>query len=100
MSNWKMGFVGAALSLCAAPLASAAEIIIHEPPPAVVEEGPPRARRGYVWTGNHYEWRHNRYVHVRGHWVRERHGYEWAPGRWERRDDRYHWHRGEWHPHR
>ena len=45
-----MGLVGAALSLCAAPLASAAEIIIREAPP-VVEEAPPQPRRGYVWTG-------------------------------------------------
>jgi hypothetical protein len=99
MSKWKIGLVAVGLSLCAAPFASAAEIVIRTAPPAV-EEAPRPERRGYVWTGDHYQWRHHRYVLVRGHWVRERRGYEWAPSRWERRDDRYYFHRGEWHTHR
>ena len=103
MANWKKGLAGLALMLCMAPVASAAEVIINdgptEAPPIVREEAPPY-RRGYVWTGDHYEWRHHRYVRVHGRYVRERRGYDWAPGRWERHENRYQWHGGEWHPHR
>ena len=103
MKSWKVGLAGLAMWLGAAPLASAAELVIHtgprEPPPEVREE-PPAARRGYVWDVAHYEWRHGHYVRIRGHYVRERRGSEWVPGHWEHREDRYHWHHGEWHPHR
>ena len=107
MTNWKLGLAGVALaslgmSSLAAPKAQAAVLIIHagrdEPPPAreerVVE------RRGYVWSGGHYGWRHRRYVWTRGRYVHARRGHEWAPGRWERHDGHYDWHDGEWHRHR
>ena len=107
MTNWKLGLAGLALtslgfSALAPSTAQAAVLIIHagrdEPPPPreerVVE------RRGYVWNGGHYGWRHHRYVWTRGRYVHERRGREWAPGRWERHEGHYDWHDGEWHPHR
>ncbi len=100
MKSWKIGLLGFGLCwLGAAPVASAAEIVIRDAPPEIHEEAPP-TRRGYVWDGSHYEWRHGRYVRVRGRYIRQRRGAEWVPGHWEHREDRYRWHRGEWHPHR
>ena len=103
MTSWKVGLAGLALWLGAAPIASAAEVVVRtgprEAPPEIREEPPP-ARRGYVWDGTHYEWRHGRYVRVRGHYVRERRNAEWVPGHWEHREDRYQYHRSEWHPRR
>ncbi len=100
MTSWKIGLVGLGLWLGAAPVVSAAEVIIRDAPPEYREEAPPPARRGYVWDHGHYEWRHGHYVRVHGRYIRERRGYEWVPGHWEHRDDRYYWNRGEWHPHR
>jgi hypothetical protein len=106
-THWKAALAGLAIttlgfaSIGAQP-AQAAVIVIHGGPDA---PPPPReervvVRRGYAWQPGHWEWRHHRYVWVRGHHVRERRGHDWAPGRWERHDDHYDWHRGEWHPHR
>jgi YXWGXW repeat-containing protein len=109
MSKVRAGLAGLALSTLSlvsvgARPAAAAVVIVHdgprEAPPPEIREQRARERRGYVWDGGHYEWRHRRYVWSRGHYVRERRGYEWAPGRWERHEDHYDWHRGEWHPHR
>jgi len=96
--------LGLPLSVVADPIAAAAVVIIHDgprdAPPAPREEhyGP---RRGYVWVGGHWEWRHHRrYYWSRGHYVRERRGYDYVPGRWERHEDHYDWYRGEWYPRR
>ena len=107
MTNWKLGLAGLALSslgisALAAPTAQAAVLIIHagqsEPPP--MREERVVERRGYVWDGGHYGWRHHRYAWTRGHYLHQRRGHEWAPGRWERHEDHYDWHHGEWRPHR
>jgi len=107
MTNWKLGLIGLAISslgisALASPTAQAAVLIIHagrnEPPP--VREERVVVRRGYVWDGGHYGWRHHRYVWARGHYMHERRGHEWAPGRWERHQDHYDWRDGEWHRHR
>jgi hypothetical protein len=104
MASWKMGLAGLALSslgmsALAAPMAQAAEVVIHggrdEPPPARHERVV--MRRGYVWDGGHYGWRHHRYVWTRGRHMRERRGYGWAPGGWQRHEDHYDWHDGGWH---
>jgi len=101
--NLKMGLAGLALSslgmsALAVPAAQAEVVIIHggrdEPPP--VREEHVVVRRGYVWDGGHYGWRHRRYVWTRGHYVHERRGYGWAPGRWQRHEDHYDWHAGGW----
>jgi hypothetical protein len=55
-------------------------------------------RRGYVWNGGYYGYRHNRYSWTPGRLVHERRGRDWQDGRWERHDDHYDWYRGEWRP--
>jgi hypothetical protein len=106
MSSWKSAFFGLSLSLVVltGPAATAAVVVIHDGPrdaPPSPREEHYRPRRGYVWTGGRWEWRHHhRYVWSRGHYARERRGYEYAPGRWDRHEDHYDWHDGEWHPRR
>ena len=107
MTNWKLGLAGVALaslgmSSLAAPKAQAA-VFDHSRRArraAAAREERVVERRGYVWSGGHYGWRHRRYVWTRGRYVHERRGHEWAPGRWERHEDHYDWHDGEWHRHR
>lgn len=69
----------------------------RDAPPALREEHR-QERRGYVWDGGHYGWRHGRYVWTGGHLEHERRGREWRPGRWERHEDHWDWYRGEWYP--
>lgn len=108
LPHWKgvlTGLVLGTLSFASigASTANAAVVVIHDGPRAAPPH--PReerviVRRGYVWSGGHYEWRHHRYVWVRGHHLRERPGYDWVPGHWEHHEGHYDWYRGEWHPHR
>src|SRR5579872_2382402 len=76
-------------------LASAGYRGPHEAPPPRHEEVV-RVRGGYVWTGGHYGWRHNRYEWSGGRYVRERRGWGWRDGAWEPREDRYEWRPGRW----
>jgi hypothetical protein len=77
-------------------VAEAAVVVVREAPPAPRHEVVPAARRGYVWSPGHWEWRHNRYVWMRGTWLRERHGYVYNAPAWEERDGRWHMQRGGW----
>ena len=99
-----MALLGLMLTVSAAPIASAAVIVIHngprDAPPTAVEERPGRSRRGYIWVGGHHRWRRNHYYWNHGHYARERRGYEYAPGHWDHHEDHYDWYDGEWHPHR
>lgn len=65
------------------------------PPPARFERVPP-PRQGYVWAPGHYEWRGNRYVWMRGTWVRARPGYVYRAPQWRERDGRWVYRRGDW----
>ncbi|MEO8652887.1 MAG: hypothetical protein ABI409_02060 [Ramlibacter sp.] len=88
-----MGAIVAASSLMTLmPTAANAQytaVVRTEPPPAV-QEAVPAPRPGYVWAPGHQEWRGDRYVWVRGHWLAERAGYAYREPRWVQRGN------GEW----
>lgn len=81
-----------------APLPAAAEVSVYldVAPPAPRHEVIPAPRRGYVWQPGFWDWRGQRHVWVRGHWMRERPNMFWHPSRWERRDGRWHLEKGRW----
>ena len=82
------------------PSVASADVFVRVAPPAPRYEAVPAPRHGYTWAPGYWDWRHNRYHWVGGHWVRERPGYVYyAPswvehdGRWHRQDSR--WARGD-----
>jgi hypothetical protein len=79
-----------------AAVADAAVVVVREAPPPPRNEVVPTARHGYVWAPGHWEYRHNRYVWVRGNWMRERHGYHYNSPNWVERDGRWVMERGGW----
>jgi hypothetical protein len=83
--------VAAGSLMGAMPAANAqysATIQVAPPPP--LHEVAPQPRSGFVWTPGHHEWRGDRYVWMRGHWMPERYGYEYREPRWIQRGN------GEW----
>jgi hypothetical protein len=83
-------------SIAFMPIPASAQIYIDVAPPAPRHEVVPAHRAGYVWQPGYYDWRGNRHVWVRGHWVRERQGMYWHPSRWEQRDGRWYLEKGRW----
>ena len=81
------------------PLQASADvgIFVDVAPPPPRHELIPAPRHGYVWAPGFWNWRHGRYVWVRGHWMREQRGMYWHPDRWENRDGRWVLERGGWH---
>jgi hypothetical protein len=77
-------------------LPAVADVVIRTAPPPPRDEVVPAARHGYVWAPGHWEWRHGRYVWVRGSWLRERHGYAYHAPTWVERDGRWVMERGGW----
>jgi hypothetical protein len=71
-------------------------VIVRQAPPALREEHPPAARRGYAWAPGHWIWRNNHYVWNRGTYVRERRGYTYNAPTWHERDGRWEMQRGAW----
>jgi len=83
-----------------APPAAAAQVSVGigvrvGPPPPRFEHAPP-PRRGYVWAPGYWDWRHGRYVWMRGSWVRERHGYRYNAPQWHERNGRWYREQGGW----
>jgi hypothetical protein len=58
-------------------------------PPELRYERQPRARRGYVWSPGHWQWRNNRFRWVKGSYVRVRAGYTYQQPSWVQRDGRW-----------
>lgn len=89
-------------SLLAGPLgavtapAAASVVIVREAPPAPRAERMPQARRGYVWAPGHWARNNNRYVWVRGKYIRERKGYVYSAPAWRERDGRWQMEGGIW----
>ncbi len=79
------------------PASAAVGVYVDVAPPPPRHEIVPAPRHGFVWDPGYWEWRHGRYVWVRGHWVRERHGMYWHPSHWLERDGRWVLERGGWH---
>ena len=80
------------------PLPSGADVSVQlnfGPPPERVEVIP-APRRGYIWTPGYWDWRGNKHIWVRGHWIREREGYAYQPHRWAEREGRWSLERGRW----
>jgi hypothetical protein len=71
-------------------------IDINIAPPAPQVEVVPGPRPGYVWAPGYWDYRGNRHVWIRGHWIGERRGYRWVPDRWEQRGPHWHHERGHW----
>jgi len=71
------------------------------PPPPPRHEFSPRHRHGWVWVPGHYHWRHRlqRYVWVRGYWVRNRPGYVYMAPIWEQDGDRWRYRPLRWDRH-
>jgi hypothetical protein len=78
------------------PLPATAQVYIQVAPPPPRHEVMPAERRGYVWQPGYWDWRGQRHVWVKGHWVKERKGMYWHPNRWEQRDGRWVLERGRW----
>lgn len=75
---------------------AAREVWVREAPPEPRNEVVPGERRGYAWAPGHWAWNHNRYVWVKGNWVRERRGYAYTPHAWVEQDGRWRMHGGNW----
>lgn len=78
------------------PVPASAQIYLEFAPPAPRHEVIPRHRPGYVWQEGYWDWRGQRHVWVRGHWVRERPGMYWHPSRWVEYNGRWYFERGRW----
>lgn len=97
--------LAASAAFAAIPLPVSADVGVYldVAPPPPREEVVPAPRHGLVWEPGYWDWRHGRYVWVRGHWIRERHGMYWHPSHWENRGghwvlERGGWHRERWEP--
>jgi hypothetical protein len=76
---------------------AAVDFYVNVAPPPPREEVVPAPRHGFAWDPGYWDWRHGRYVWVRGHWIRERHGMYWHPSHWVERDGHWVLERGGWH---
>jgi hypothetical protein len=91
--------------LCAAPLASFAQIgigvSVHIAPPALpVYVQPPCPTAGFLWTPGYWDYGTDGYFWVPGVWVAPpRVGVLWTPGYWGVEGGVYGWHGGYWGPH-
>lgn len=68
----------------------------YGPPPPPRREMVPPPRRGQVWVGGHWEWRHGRHAWVPGYWVRARPGYVYRQPAWVDHGGRWEMRRGGW----
>jgi hypothetical protein len=69
------------------------------PPPLLIDQQPPCAEDGDIWTPGYWSWRTG-YFWVGGMWVRPpRAGLLWTPGYWEYAGALYAFHAGYWGPH-
>lgn len=75
---------------------SAAAVVVREAPPAPRAKRVPAARRGYVWSPGHWQWRHKHHVCSRGSWVRERRDNVYNASAWQEHDGRCEMQRGGW----
>ena len=100
--NFRKLLIGAAIasSLGAVTLPANADVGIYVDvsPPAVRHERVPAARTGYVWAPGHWDWRGNRHVWVKGHYVRERAGYVYYAPQWRHDGGRWNLQREYWGP--
>ncbi len=94
--QWLLGALVAA-SIGSVALPAAAAVYVDIAPPAPRYEVVPAARPGFVWAPGYWDWRHGRYVWVKGHFIREHHGMYWHPHRWEQVDGRWVMREGGWH---
>lgn len=85
-----------ASSLYVLPMPAAAETYIKVAPPAPRHEKAHSHRNGHVWVPGYWDWRGQRHVWVKGHYVRERPGYVYHAHRWQERDGRWVLERGRW----
>jgi len=76
------------LALCLTPAIAMAQVIVRiAPPPPIheVHDHPPHD--GWVWHEGHHRWDGQRYVWVKGFWVRPPHpGAVWVAHHWEQRN--------------
>ena len=75
---------------------AAAEAVVRVAPPAPRSEAVPAARRGYIWSPGHWEWRRQQHVWVGGSWLRDRPGYAYQAPTWSQRDGRWAMQPGRW----
>ncbi len=93
------------LLLCAAPIASFAQIGIGvsirlAPPALPVYAQPPCPTSGFLWTPGYWAYGPAGYYWVPGVWVAPpRPGVLWTPGYWGFAGGLYGWHAGYWGPH-
>lgn len=80
----------------AKPVKADTDIYLNFGPPAVRYEAVPAARPGYVWAPGYWDWRGNRHVWVRGHYVRERPGYVYYAPRWSYSNGGWYLQRERW----
>jgi hypothetical protein len=64
------------------------------PPPARVENVPPKA--GYIWAAGHWEWNGHSWAWITGSYIFERRGQHWTPDRWEESGSQWHFVEGRW----
>lgn len=86
-------------TVLAVPAAASANPVVTlqiGPPPPPRFEIAPQARRGYVWSPGHWEWRRGSYVWIAGNWLAARPGYAYSPPRWHQDGGRWRYSDGRW----
>lgn len=71
-------------------------VAVRSRPTGPVYVRPLSPRQGYIWIGENYKWRGNRYVYQPGHWVAPRPGRTYVPGYWNRSRRGDVWVQGRW----
>ena len=77
----------------ASAYSGAATVDVRRAPPVDVRRAPPAPRRevvpvdrpGHTWAAGYWEYRHDRYQWVSGHWERDRPGYHYSAPTWVQR---------------
>ena len=89
-------FTAASAGFSAPVFSAPVNVDILIAPPAPRYEVVPVDRPGYTWAPGYWNYRHNRYQWVAGHWVRERPGYYYNAPQWVQRGDRWTLTQGRW----
>ncbi len=86
----------ASAGFSASVLSAPVSVDVRLAPPAPRHEIIPVERAGYIWAPGYWDYRHNHYSWVAGHWERERAGYYYSSPAWVQQGDHWVLNRGSW----
>ena len=99
--SWKklLGASLIAMTLTTGCYATMGPVMVPGPPPPLrAELVYPPPYPGAVWAHGHWRWNGNRFVWIRGRYVRPRVGYAWTPARCWQTPGGWSCNRGYWRP--